>query len=338
MISVFMNPAVKSFDLVAIGDTTIDAFIRLRDARVHCDVNDERCELCVRFADKVPYESVTVVPAVGNASNAAVSAARLGLKTAFVANIGDDDNGKLSLAQWKKEGVDTSFIDAQAGRATNYHYVWWYEDERTIFVKHNEYSYRFPDIGNPSWVYLSSLGENTLNYHEEISFYLNAHKGVKLAFQPGTFQIKMGADALAAIYERTEAFFCNKEEAQRILGTRTDDVKKLMTDLRRLGPRIVAITDGPKGAYASDGEEAWFIPMYPDPKPPLQRTGAGDAFSSTFVVALTLGEPVERALAWGPINSAYVVQEIGAQKGLLSRKELEDFLKKAPKDYVPTKI
>lgn len=324
---------MKSFDFVAIGDTTVDAFIRLKDARVHCDINDEHCEICVRFADKIPYESLTVVPAVGNASNASVAAARLGLASAFVTNIGADDNGTLCLKQWKKEGVDVCFVDAQKGRETNYHYVWWYENERTIFVRHNEYSYRLPDIGKPSWVYLSSLGETTLNYHEEIAFYLSAHKEVKFAFQPGTFQMTLGKDALAAIYERANVLFCNKEEAQRITGSSSGDFKVLIQELHRLGPKIVAVTDGPKGAYASDGKDAWFTPMYPDPKAPLERTGAGDAFSSTFVAALALGKSVPEALSWGPINSAYVVQEIGAQKGLLSRNKLETLLKKAPADY-----
>src|SRR3989344_5809352 len=81
-------------DFLAIGDTTIDAFIRLKDAKVHCKINNEDCELCVRFGDKVPYESVEVVPAVGNAANAAVSAARLGLKSALRAYVGEDENGK----------------------------------------------------------------------------------------------------------------------------------------------------------------------------------------------------------------------------------------------------
>ena len=73
----------NNFDFVAIGDTTIDAFIRIKEASVNCDINKENCQICFDFANKVPYESVTIVPAVGNSANAAVAAARLGLQSAF---------------------------------------------------------------------------------------------------------------------------------------------------------------------------------------------------------------------------------------------------------------
>ncbi len=68
---------MNQLDFLALGDITTDAFIRLKEASVHCNIHKEECELCMRFADKIPYESVTVVRAVGNAPNAAVSAARL---------------------------------------------------------------------------------------------------------------------------------------------------------------------------------------------------------------------------------------------------------------------
>jgi len=67
----------NNFDFVAIGDTTIDAFIRIKEASVNCDINNENCQLCVNFGAKIPYESVTEISAVGNAGNAAVSASRL---------------------------------------------------------------------------------------------------------------------------------------------------------------------------------------------------------------------------------------------------------------------
>jgi ribokinase len=100
----------------------------------------------------------------------------------------------------------------------------------------------------------------------------------------------------------------------------------------------VIITDGRNGAYAYDGTEMYKIPMYPDDREPKERTGAGDAFASTVTAALALGKSFKDALLWGPINSMAVVQEIGAQKGLLTRKELETFLAKAPAEYKVTTL
>ncbi len=105
-----------------------------------------------------------------------------------------------------------------------------------------------------------------------------------------------------------------------------------------MGPKIVAITDGPDGSYGSDSVSHYFMPKYPDPKPPLERTGAGDSFATGFMSALIYGKPITEALRWGPINSMSVVQEIGAQKGLLTKPQLLRLLKSAPKHYQPKKI
>lgn len=327
----------KQFDFVGIGDIVTDAFIKLKEADVH-DEDGGRKKICMSFGDKIPYEKVDIVAAVGNSVNATVSATRLGLQTALITNLGDDYYGKECLDVLKSENIDTKFVKAHKGRKTNYHYVLVYGAERTILIKHEEYLYSMPDIGTPKWIYLSSLGENSLSFHAEIEKYLDAHPGIKMAFQPGTFQMKLGKEVLAGIYKRAHLFFCNKEEAKRILGTQEDDVKKLMQMLHQLGPKIVSITDGPKGAYASDGINAWSLPMYPDPRPPQNRTGAGDAYSSTFTAAIAMGKTVEEAMMWGPINSMSVVQRIGARAGLLSKQALLEYLVKAPNDYKPQLI
>ncbi|HVT74927.1 MAG TPA: carbohydrate kinase family protein [Candidatus Paceibacterota bacterium] len=328
----------KHPEFVAVGDIVTDAFIRLKEAHVNCSIDRSACELCMKFADKIPFESVTVVRAVGNSSNAAVSAARLGLKSALVADIGNDLNGIECLQSLKKDGVETKFVTSHKGMETNYHYVLWYEAERTILVKHQEYPYKLPNIDHPKWLYLSSLGGNSYEYHKEIIEWLKKHPDTRVAFQPGTFQMSLGVEKLGEIYRRSDVFFCNKEEAQRILKTDEKDVKRLLAMLRGLGPKVAVITDGPEGAYADDGSNAYFMPPYPDPKPPFERTGAGDAFASTFTVALALGKTLEEALMWGPVNSASVVQDIGAQRGLLSRAQIEEWLAKAPTDYKPRKL
>jgi len=329
-----------SIDFLAIGDTVIDEFIRLKDARVNCDINDEHCMLSVRFGDKVPFEFSEKIPAVGNSANAAVAAARLGLKASLRVHVGDDDNGRLCIDTFKKEGVDTSLIVIEKGKKTNYHFVLWYESERTILIKHEAYAYEMPVLPEPpKWIYLSSLGEGTIPYQMSIGEYVAKNPSVKMAFQPGTFQIKQGADALKPLYENAEIVFCNKQEAQTILKTQDTDFKLLLQGMRGLGSKNAVITDGRGGAYAMDESgNAWHAPMYPDPKPPLERTGAGDATASTTVAYLIKGLSLQEALLRGHINSAYVVQEIGAQRGLLTPEKIEELYEKRPADFVATTL
>jgi ribokinase len=324
----------NQYDFVAIGDIVIDAFIRLKDAEVNCDINKESCRLSVAFGDKVPYEFVEVVKAVGNCANAAVAASRLGLTTALSAHVGDDQNGKEYLDVLKAEGVSTDLVGIHENKKTNYHYVLWYGDERTILVKHEEFSYTLPVLNSPKWLYLTSLGESAENLYPLLEDFLSKNPETKMAFQPGTFQMKMGLEKLKSLYMRSEIFFCNVEEAKRILKITGDTpIKSLLEQFASLGPKIVVITDGPKGAYCFDGNAFWFMPPYPDPKAPYERTGAGDAFASTFTAALALGKSIPEALAWGPINSMSVVQQIGAQKGLLKRDQLEKLIDEAPETY-----
>lgn len=321
-------------DFIAIGDTVVDEFIKLKEARVSCDVNRENCTISMKWGDKIPYDSSVLVPAVGNAANAAVAAARLGLSTGFISNVGNDRFGEEILSIFKKEGVDTKYIAVNDGIPTNHHYVLSYDAERTILIRHEAYPYLIPDgLAPPKWIYLSSAGERSLAFNTELAKWLREHPETKLAFQPGTFQIKMGKEKLAELYSATEVVAVNKEEAEKILGLGVTDIKELLEKMRALGPKIALITDGTNGAYASDGGEMLKAPIYPDPSPPVNRTGAGDAMTSTFVVALALGKSLKEALLWGPINSMSVVQHVGAQKGLLSREALLQFLADASDEY-----
>lgn len=321
----------KQIDILCIGDIVTDAFIKLKEAEVNCDIDNENCKLCVRFGDKIPYESVEVLPAVGNSANASVSASRLGLSSSLLAYIGNDQDGKDCIKELEKNNVDTSFMRIEEGKKTNYHYVLWYDVERTILVKHEHFSYKLGEVGKPKWIYLSSLGENTGPYHKEIEQYLKENSDIKLAFQPGTFQIRFGFENLKGLYDRTEVFFCNVEEAMLILDQKERDVKKLLSGVKNLGPKNVIITDGINGAYGYDGEKYFFVPVYPHK--PFERTGAGDAFASTLVSSLILGNDLQTSMLWGPINSMSVVQQVGAQKGLLSKEKLLEYLEKAPEDY-----
>jgi ribokinase len=314
---------------VAIGDTVIDAFIKLEVG--HVQETAKGAELCIPYGAKVPFESVTVVPAVGNSANAAVSAARLGLPSALVSFLGTDAHGDECLKQLQKENIDTSFISRQ-DLPTNYHYVLWYGDDRTILIKHSAFVSDIPDVGSPSWIYLSSIGEHARDLHFQLVEYKKTHPSIKIAFQPGTFQLGMKHE-LDELYKITDAICMNKEEVQGLLETEEHDIKKLLDGLETLGPKTVIITDGHEGAYLKHEHSYFNMPIYPDIAPPLERTGAGDAFFSTFISYLCKGYDAVYAIKRAPINSMNVVQHIGAQEGLLTEETIEDYLKKAPKEY-----
>ncbi len=327
---------MDEFDVISIGDVVTDAFIKLIDENAHTYSNEEGKWLAMPFGSKVPFDHAEVIAGVGNAPNASVSFARLGLKSALVANVGGDAAGIEIIHALHGNKVDTRFIRVNPSKISNYHYVLWYKEERTILIKHEVYDYHWPHIipkELPKWVYFSSVSKDTLEYHDQIADWLAVHPDIKLAFQPGTFQMGFGVERLKRLYRRTEVLLLNREEAALVSGGDHDNVHDLLDKLHALGPKTVIITDGPKGAYASDGTKRLKMPPYPDPKPPFERTGAGDSFSSALVAALIKGKDLAVALQWGPINSMSVVQKTGAQAGLLDEKELEEYLSKAPEWY-----
>ncbi|HET7673018.1 MAG TPA: carbohydrate kinase family protein [Candidatus Saccharimonadales bacterium] len=332
---------MSQFDVLSVGDIVTDAFIKLLDDRAQVHETEQGPVLAMQFGTKIPYDHTEIVHAVGNAPNAAVNFAKLGLKSGMVTNVGSDSAGRDIIHTLEKADVDTRYVHINARKKSNYHYALWYKEERTILIKHEEYDYHWPHIRPkeiPKWIYFSSISKNALEYHDDLADWLEKHPEIKLAFQPGTFQMEAGVERMKRIYAKSELVAVNREEAAYITGGNHGDINDLLDKLHELGPKIAVISDGPKGSYASDGSNRFKMPIYPDPKPPLERTGAGDAFTSTFVAAIIMGNTVDGALQWAPISSMNVVQHVGAQAGLLSEKELASYLRQAPKSYKPQRL
>ena len=330
-------------DILSVGDVVTDAFIKLlpHEAEITTDPKSHHPLLCMTYGTKIPFDQALVINGVGNSPNAAVCFAKLGLNSSLYANVGDDKVGEDILISLRSHDVSTEFVRVNRGMASNYHYVLWYGSDRTILIKHEPYSYIWPHIASskkPRWIYLSSIGEHAKHIHENIVRYLRENPDVKLAFQPGTFQIREGVHKLKELYKLTEVFSVNVEEAQIVTGLNSYNIPSLIKKLHSYGPKIVVVTDGPKGSYASDGTTIYSMRNYPDPARPFDRTGCGDAYTSTFVAALALGEDMITAMRWAPINPMSVAQKLGAQAGLLPKKNLINLLSKAPKDYQPKEI
>jgi len=321
--------------ILSIGDIFTDAFIKLNEDVARIDTDEDGSKrISLPFGTKPPYDEVDIVKAVGPGPNAAVAIARLGLQSGLESFIGDDAVGIEAIENLNKEGVKTDTMVTEKGIKTNYYFVLRYGAERTILVKNEQFEYTWtPPTQEPDWIYLALMSDASWQFHVDLLAYLEQHPDVKLAFQPGTFHFKWGVEKLAGIYRRSHILVLNREEAVDITGRSYDSIKDLAQGLHDLGPDKVVITDGPNGSYASYDYRLVTIPNYPDPAPPLDRTGAGDAFASTIVAALSMGETMDTALTWAPINSASVVQKLGAQAGLLNKDQIQKWLSKAPEDY-----
>jgi len=311
-----------TLDLLAIGDPTVDTFLKIHDAHLALQVDPGRAQLCIDYADKIPVDSYHRMTA-GGCVNVAISASRLGLASAVYGFVGDDAEGKFILSELESDDVGVSLMAIDAKNGTNASTAVVFRGERTIFVWHQRRDYRLPELPSLPWIYLTSVGPPgpaVRRLHDEVCAEVD-RSGALLAFAPGTHQLRMGADALSGLLRRSRVLLLNRREAGALTGREGAPLEEMMATLRELGPQAVVITDGPGGSYASEGAELLWSGILDSPI--VDRTGAGDAYASALVAALHLGRPLGEAMAWGTVQAAHCVTAFGATPGLVRRRELE---------------
>jgi sugar/nucleoside kinase (ribokinase family) len=312
-------------DIVTIGDSSVDLFMKIEGDGVIEETDGDMPKICFFHGSKIPVDDFETTIA-GNALNVAVGTKMLGIKTVIYSEIGDDQNTVEIYKGLRKIGVNTKYLRVNKETSTDVHAVIVYKGERTIFSYHGDRTYKVKNIPKSKWIYYTSMGDGFDVFQRELIEHLKNSK-VGLAFNPGTIQMRAGVDRLKNILGHTDILFVNKEEGERIAGIETEDVKELHKKLQELGPKLTVITDADKGASADNSAEYETHEIYSDDKPLLDMTGAGDAFSSGFMSAIIRGKSLKEALSWGIINSGSVIKEIGAIRGLVDKKSMEELVK-----------
>ncbi len=320
------------YDIITIGDAVIDTHVNINSASMECDMDTQKCRLCLDYASKIPITG-SFQSLGGNAANLACGTARLGLKTAILTSLGKDSNGRLVVQELKKNNVDTSLVERDPKAKTRYSIVLNFRGERTILSFHEKRSYRWPKKFPPTdWIYFTSLSDGFEPLQDELIEYLEQFKSAKLAYNPGSFQLKNGMNRIKEIIPKAELLFVNLEEAEKIAGAtlkKLKTIEALIHKLLNMGVREVVITDAERGAYAGDEDEIWHVGIYPVPV--VSKTGAGDSFSAGYLAARFFDHDIRHALIWGTANSTSVVSNFGPQNGLLNKKQIEKLIAKFPK-------
>lgn len=320
---------MQSLDLLSIGDASVDVFINPTESDTLCMLDTKECLICFSYGDKIPVKGLDFSVG-GNAANNAVGATRLGLRAGLVLTLGDDSIGNQIVGKLKKEKVYMDYVVQQKKTSSNYSTVINYGGERTIFVYHAPRTYEFPQsLPETPWAYLTSMGENFRPFYSKVVEWVKANPKTKLAFNPGSYQLRAGTEAIRDVLSVTHAIYVNRKEAEKLTGMKdsTGKDKDLLMALSSLGPKISIITDGAGGSFVHDGNKFYRAGILPVDA--YERTGAGDAFGAGCISALIKGKGLAEALAWGTANSTSVIGYVGPQKGLLKEDEIDDWLDRA---------
>jgi ribokinase len=319
----------NNLELLSIGDASMDIYITPSESESLSQMDDKESFICFAFGEKIPVKSAELSVG-GNAANNAVGVTRLGVKTGLVLTLGDDTFGNQIQEKLNKEGVDTTYVIKQQGISSNFSVIVNYSGERTIFTYNVPKSYEYPvNLPITPWIYLTSMGDTFKPFYNHIVDFLRTNTKVKLAFNPGSRQIRAGVNEISDVLNLTEVLFVNREEAEKIanFGQSLGKEKELLQALSNLGIKIPIITDGVKGSFAYDGKR--FIKAGVLPVDAFERTGAGDAFGSGTLSGIIKGKPLEEALLWGTVNSASVIGYTGPQRGLIKSNEIDVWLERS---------
>ncbi|OGM99435.1 MAG: hypothetical protein A3B91_01140 [Candidatus Yanofskybacteria bacterium RIFCSPHIGHO2_02_FULL_41_29] len=318
------------YDIISIGSATRDVFFSTNDLRrFKMDEFPTGEAICLGYGSKIEMKKI-VLTSGGGGTNAAVTFARQGLKTANVGVIGQDFNGTEILRELESEGVDTRYFQKHDDDFTAYSVILVHADgERTIMSYKGEGQHfdpkRIPFSELESkWFFLDSLGGNFDVLEGLVSHAVK--NNIKLATNPGGKELAHGLEKLRPLLKYFSIIIMNQEEAAGLTGIDYKKEEEIFKFMDEAIGGIFVMTKGPDGVAVSDGKNIYTAGV-PD-SPVVERTGAGDSFSSGFVVEYLKGQKakgkeqkeediIKKAIQFATANASSVVTQYGAKAGIL---------------------
>ncbi len=274
----------------------------------------------------------------GCAANVSCGLARLSIEAYCCTRVGDDEAGGWLKKELEKNGVEIDLVQTGKNHRSDLSTIIAHipSEDRIIFSDRdsNENLEILPEemkgIG-AEWLFVSSLnGNNAESWDKKLDKILElvSQEKIKLVFNPGQKNIKSDPQKIIETIRQTEVLIINKDEAIEIvdkLGSFEEnllnDEKFLAEKLQELGAKIVALTDGARGAWGLSEQE--FLHVDAKKEKVADTLGAGDAFSSGFLAYHIKGKSLQECLVMGIENSSSVIKYYGAVEGLLKENNLE---------------
>lgn len=324
----------QSLDMVCIGSALQDVFVDIPEDTDSAFVRSNHLLLALGSKISIDYPSIDVG---GGGTNCAVNFAIQDLSVALFSRIAYDGAGRMLLERLIEHGIYSNLlqVDQSEGAMTGKSVILNIPGKDRIALVSRGVSHKlnfdeldWDKLAKSKWIYVASFGsahpEKDLVRLGEFA----VENNIKIAFNPGASQLKLGAKKLGKMVSHADILIMNLTEA--ILLTESSPKERIVAVVERLsklGPKLAVITNGRNGVFAAlnTGERYFVTPPVVNARCTL---GAGDAFASTLTASLIKEgwETLPKALERATMNSALVVQNSGAQLGLEKLEKLDVML------------
>ncbi len=309
------------FDIITIGAATRDIFVRSSHFEsVPSKDAPDGYNACFPMGAKISVDNL-IFETGGGATNAAVTFARFGLKTACISRVAPDANGYEIVSELKQERINTHAIQFDTKRQTACSIIILAgTGSRTILTSRGASEHIDPteihwDKLQAPWLYLTSLSENQRSLSAVFAG-AKEHQ-MQIAWNPGHAEMELGLGKLLPHLMQTDVLMLNQEEAAALTETSPRDWATIAKILGPLPRMALVISDGKNGATVIARGITWHVKTLPGKV--INTTGAGDAFGSGFVASIMKDGDIVRALQVATLNAHGVVTHMGAKAGILKK-------------------
>lgn len=299
------------YQLVAIGDITVDMFFQGKSLTQ----DNEHFNLVIGgkyYADAFHHGLG------GSAANVAIHGAQLGLDSAVVSKVGENAFKNIVVQTLARKTVSTEFLQFDRDHVSISSILLSPSGERTV-IKYSDPKDHI-DIGEHALerirrsgiVFMGNLPYVSVSERTKFMKSVRSETNV-LGINFGSNDCRNGVAKLQSLIEASDILFLNRYELGDLLGKKGETLKledNLLKDLNT-SLNMLVVTDGKDGSYAYTADTVYSQPAVKVLKV-VDTTGAGDAFTTAFMVRYADNKNIQDALAQASEYSAKIIGKIGA--------------------------
>ncbi|MEA2573066.1 MAG: ribokinase [Chloroflexia bacterium] len=260
----------------------------------------------------------------GKGANQAAALGKLGARVQMVGRVGQDSFGTALIHSLSAAGVDTARVTRTDGANTGLALI--FVDDRgenVIVLEPGANGLLTPtDVGTAADS-IRNTGALLLQLEVPLEAVIQAAQLAKAANVQVVLNAAPARELPVALLELVDVLIVNETELFVVAGTDGGQQEAALALLAR-GVRSVLVTLGKEGSMLVESGGATYMPAFEVEA--VDSTAAGDAFTAAYVVALLEGLDSRACLRFASAAAAIKVTRRGAQTGLASRLEVEDFL------------